>query len=239
MKLPKTICCSLWCCGLVLALVALSGPNAARAAFILEIDTDGADDGILTFNPNFSFGGDTTTASQSIPSTAYGMTGGDSIFGGNGGTLPDTYVYTYDPAVDVDNLVIPPWQHLGDNNYATGNPGGLPGIYAVYVTWPISSNVSGGDTRFSAATSSDGFVLDFDQNRGGAGTGHEWYKVGEITWSSGPITLTQQPTGGNTFVSMRAAGALFEYVAVPEPSTLVLLVLGAALAARRSLRPRA
>lgn len=213
----------------VTTLIAGLSLGVAQASFLLEIDTDGLDDGALTFNPNFSFGGDTTTASQSNPSTAFGLSGGDSIFGGNGLNQPDTYVYTYTPSVDADNLSLPAGTDLGGGLLASGLAGGAPGVYAVYATWPISSNVSGGDTLFSAATAGDAFATTFDQNGAGAGTGHQWYKMGEITWSSGTITMTQQPTGGNTFVSMRAAAVLFE--AIPEPSTLALLGLGLLAAA--------
>lgn len=214
------------CIGAATALLVLLTTQTASAALIVEVDTDGTDDGVLTYSPNFSFGGDTTTASQSIPSLAYGMTGGDSIFGGNGLNFPDTYIFTYDPSVDADNLTIPIYTALGDGNYASGKPGGAPGIYSVYATWPFTTTVSGGDTRFSGSTAGDSFVTVFDQNRGGAGTGHFWYKVGEIDWNSGDITITMQPTGGNSFVSMRAAGMLFEYEQVPEPSAMALLGVG-------------
>jgi hypothetical protein len=50
----------------------------AGAAFLLEIDTDGADDNVLTYNPAFSFGEDTTTAAASVTSPAFGTTGGGS-----------------------------------------------------------------------------------------------------------------------------------------------------------------
>lgn len=213
--------------GSAIALITLLTVHTTLAAYIIEVDTDGLDDGVLTYNPNFSFGGDTTAASQSNPSTAYGMTGGDSIFGGNGSTLPDTYIFTYDPSVDADNLAIPIYTALGDGNYASGLTGGTPGTYAVYATWPLTDNVSGGDTRFTGTTSGDSFVTDFDQNGGGAGTGHFWYKVGEITWNSGPITVTMQPTGGNTYTSMRASGIMFE--AIPEPSVIALLGISSLL----------
>ena len=214
-----------------LAVLALATFHPAQAAYLLEIDTDGLDDGVLTYHPNFSFGADTTTASQSAPSTAFGMSGGDSIFGGDGVVSPDTYQYNYNPSVDADNLAIPGGTDLGGGVLASGITGGLPGTYAVFATWPFTQNVSGGNTTFTAITGGDSFVISIDQNAGGVGSGSSWIKLGEINWSSGPIRLTQESTS-NTFVSMRAAGVLFEVV--PEPSTLGLAGLGLlALAARR------
>jgi hypothetical protein len=210
--------------GSAIILVTLLATHTALAAYIIEVDTDGADDGVLTYNSHFSFGGGTTAASQSGASTAFGMTGGDSIFGGNG--APDTYVFTYNPSVDADNLAIPVDTQLGEagySSYASGLTGGSPGIYSVYATWPWTSTVSGGLTQFSGSTSGDTFVTDFDQNGGGIGTGHYWYKVGEINWTSGAITVTMTPEDSSGYVSMRAAGMLFEYEQIPEPSVLAML----------------
>jgi len=216
-----------------LAVTTLFGIQTAQAGYLLEIDTDGLDDGVLTFNPNFSFGGDTTTASQSAASTAFGMTGGDSIFGGDGSALFDTYAFTYDPGVDGDNLLIPGGTDLGGGNLASGKTAGAPDTYAVFATWPFTSNVSGGLTTFTATTAGDNFVLALDQNAGGVGSGHDWIKLGEITWSAGPITLTQE-AGANSFVSMRSAGILFE--PIPEPTAFALGALGLlTLAARRRI----
>jgi hypothetical protein len=203
--------------------------SSAQGAFILEIDTDGADDGVVTYNANFAFGGDTTTASQSVASSAYGMTGGDSIFGGNGSAFLDTYVYTYTPGSDVDNLAIPAGTDLGNGVLATGAPGGAPGAYNVYATWPFTNNVSGGLTTYTIDTAGDSLVADIDQN----GTGNIWVPIGTINYTAGAIVVTQNPHS-NTFVSMRAAGILFEarsaVSAVPEPSTFVLLGSGGLLA---------
>ncbi len=210
---------------------ALCGLQSVQAGYLLEIDTDGADDGVLTYNPNFSFGGDTTTASQSAPSSAFGMTGGDSIFGGDGSAFVDTYVYSYDPSSQADNLAIPGGTDLGGGVLASGLSGGAPGVYAVFATWPFTQNVNGGDTTFTATTAGDSFVMSLDQNAGGAGSGNTWIKLGEINWTGGAITLSQE-AGSNTFVSMRAAGVLFEVV--PEPSVFALSSFGllALMAAR-------
>ena len=47
-------------------------------------------------NANFSFGGDTTSASTSVASQAAGLIGANSIFGGNG-SANDVYVFSYTP----------------------------------------------------------------------------------------------------------------------------------------------
>lgn len=209
----------------VLALTLVPGVRS-EGAFLIEIDTDGADDGSLTFNPNFSFGGDTTTASQSILSTAVGLTGGDSIFGGNGVNEPDTYQYSYTPGVDVDNLVLAAGTDLGAGNVATGITGGQTGVYNVYATWPFTDNVSGGLVTFTL-TGGGGtlFTTQIDQN----GQGNAWILLGSASLQSGVGYTLSQTAGSNTFVSMRAAGVLFEAVSViPEPSSLALVIVGGA-----------
>lgn len=187
-----------------LLTILLSMP--LQAAFLFEIDTDGADDGVVTYNSDFTFGGDTTTASQSVTSLAFGTSGGDSIFGGDGAAEPDTYVYTHAPDSEPDNLAIPPGTDLGGGNLATGVVGGAPGLYAVYATWPFTTNVSGGDTRYEVSTAGDAFTVDIDQNN----KGDEWVLLGQINYTSGDITVIQQPTEANSFISMRAYGLLFE-----------------------------
>lgn len=208
----------------ILALAAILAMlcGTANAAYIIEIDTDGADDGVLTFNPDFSFGGDTTTASQSSPSSAFGTSGADSIFGGDGFDFFDTYVYTHSPDSQADNLVVAAGTDLGDGNTATGVVGGGPGTYSVYATWPGTSNVSGGPTTYNVSTSGDSFSTVVDQNGGGF-FGNVWFKLGEIDYTSGAIEV-EQVAGNNTFVSMRAYGVLFE--AVPEPGSLLTLLCG-------------
>lgn len=211
-------------------LSMLLAATSAPAAFLIEPDIDGLDDTVLTFSPNFSFGGDTSTASQSIAATSFGLTGGDSLFGGDGSAFLDTYVYTYDPSSEADNLVLPAGTQLGDGDVGLGNVGGGPGTYRVYATWPFTENVSGGLTTYDVTTSGDSFSTPLDQN----GRGHVWVLLGEIDYTSGPITVSQQ-AGENTFVSMRSAGVMFELI--PEPTSLALFGLGTlslALTRRRS-----
>ncbi len=216
---------------LLAVCMAVGVLHSAYAGYIIEIDTDGADDGVLTYNTDFAFSGDTTTASQSANAPVFGNTGGDSIFGGDGTLEPDTYTYTYAPDSQADNLVIPAGQDLGEGNVGTGLVGGAPGLYRVYAAWPFTSNVSGGDTRYEVTTAGDSFIVDIDQNGGGDGRGDEWVLLGDITYTGGDITVSQMPSVQNSFVSMRAYGVLFE--AVPEPTTAMLLGAAMLLVRRR------
>lgn len=210
--------------------------STASAAFLLEVDTDGLDDGILTFNSGFALGANTIAVSQSIAASTFGLTGGDSVFGGNtpddpndpldGG--PDTYLYTHSPDSQADNLATTPHTDLGEGNTASGRTGGGTGSYDVYATWPFTGNVSGGLTTYSVSTAGDAFNAVINQNDandlfGAAGRGHVWVLLGSINYTSGSIDITQTPTA-NTFVSMRSSGVLFERT-VPEPTSLVLAAM--------------
>lgn len=197
----------------LLAAVGI-GVSTLHGAYLIEIDTDGVNDANITDNPDFSFGAGTAPASLSVPSSATGMTGGNSILGGNGS--PDTYVYTYIPDAQTDNLFLALGTPLGNGDTATGATGatgGGPGRYAVYATWPATSNVDGGLTHYQTVTNGDGDLVSIDQNGpDGTGLGNVWVKVGEVDYISGPITVTQTPENSNTYVSMRAAGLLFELI---------------------------
>ncbi len=221
------------------------GAGVAQAAFLIEIDTDGLDDGVLTLNPLFGFGGDTTSASQSSPSSAVGMNGGDSVFAGNGSAENDTYTATYSPDSMADNLALAPGTDLGNGNFASGLVGGGPGTYAVYATWPFTDNVSGGPPTFNVTTAGDSSSMLVDQNGfvpavpapgvvpGSPGLGNVWVLVGEVQYTSGSIDL-EQVAFSNSFVSMRAAGYLFEKV--PEPTAALLGLSGVALTLVRRRR---
>ena len=200
-----------------------------HAGFVVEIDIDGADDGVITYNPRFSFGGDTTAASQSVTSTAVGLTGGDSIFGGNG-TSVDTYLYTYTPGADADNFGVPAGTALNDNgDTSTGDIGGVSGDYDVFAVWPATTSVSGGATTFTLSDgSTDLFSVAIDQNTTG---GDEWVYLGTASLTTGTAYTLTQESGAATFVSMRAAGALFQ--PIPEPASLGLFGLGGLALLRR------
>jgi hypothetical protein len=204
---------------------------SANAAFVIEIDIDGINDGAFILNPNFSFGGDTTTAATSIPSPAFGLVGGNSIFGGDGVVEPDTYLYSYAPdAGDADNLVAPAGTALNTTgDVATGMVGGAPGLYAVYAAWPQTTGVSGGLSTFDLYDKDNTLIATtaIDQN----GLNGLWVKLFEVNLLFDPDDaidepfLLRQQAGANTFVSQRGAGVLFELVReIPEPSSSLLMI---------------
>lgn len=228
--------------GLLVLVFTILGGAPAQGAFLVEIDTDGKDDGAITFNTNFAFGGDTTTAAIGGTVPAVGLTGGDSIFGGDGVNEVDTYRYFYSPESDGDNLPLAGGTPLNnDGHAATGNPAGGSGLYNIYATWSRTNNVSGGDTRYTLFDQLDQqlFSVLIDQNtrqdNEGDGAGDEWIFLAQAELdAAGRYRLIQQ-SQSNTFVSMRSAGVLFD--AVPEPTSAALVGLGGlALLLRRRAR---
>lgn len=215
--------------------------TTTQAAFIINIDADGVDDGPVAYDAHFKFGGDTTTASSSVATTAVYAGAGDSIFGGDGTALPDTYIFTYTPSVEGDNTVIPAGTNLGEGNFASGLAAGGNGLYNVYAAWPNTANVSGGDTKYTLQTlGSPDVVTTLDQNNrvqfnDPTGATHDpWVYLGAVHYKVGAIVVSQEPTSANSFVSMRAASVMFEK-AIPEPATagLVAMALSAIGIVRR------
>ena len=211
---------------LVALSIGLLFAATSQASFLVQVDVDGADDGPITFHPNFSFGNGGTTASTSSHSSAVGLAEGDSIFGGDG-TPSDQYVITYTPGTDGDNLALAAGTALNDDgDLASGVTAGGSGDYDIYVTWPFTSNTSGGGSLFVLTDDMANtlFSVPFDQNGGDAGTGNEWIKIGSANLDASTTYTLTQTTQDSSFVSQRLEGVLFE-AAIPEPSSLALAVL--------------
>ncbi len=219
------------------------GLSPAHAAFVV-----GAHSSEKANATNFSFGGDTTSASPSTPSTAVGLTGTNSIFGGDG-SANDIYVFSYTLGTDADNTVFATGTVLGDSSaadvdgagptaptyanvpqLASGLAGGGSGLYKVYFTTPASTGVS--STSLFEITGDLGTVAlnPVNLNSGGTGSGNgannAWLHIATVPLTAGNtygITMTSSAT---TFVSQRAHAVMWEFIGIPEPSTFVLAGMG-------------
>jgi hypothetical protein len=237
-RLPRFITTGTACA--LMAYISLLA-STAQAAFIIEAHSSGKANAT-----NFSFGGDTTTASASAASAARGLTGTSSIFGGNGTLQPDTYVFSYTPGTDVDNTVFVPGTILGSTtgfpgqgNVSTGLPGGAAGQYNVYFTAPASTNVDASGSDF--LITQNGAPLDIQNvvlNNGGTGpdtdpgaafvggANNAWFLLGTVNLLPGNTYRVTQAANTNSFVSQRAHAVMFEVVPEPTTATYLASVIG-------------
>lgn len=218
----------------------LLAANAAQAAFIVQVDTDGVTNNPAagTFHPNLSFGNGGTTASFTTTSgtAAPGIQPGNTIFGGNAPNQ-DQYIFSYTPGTDADNFTFEEGAALGNGNTATGVTGGGSGLYNVYAAWPNTNNISdNGAVPTQYVASSDtvaataGYNQDEDTNGDLVGGG--WVYIGQVQLTAGNTYTVTQTAPNTSFVSMRASGVMWEAV-VPEPTSLSLLALGVGALVRR------
>jgi hypothetical protein len=214
----------------------------AEAAFI--IGAHSSEKGFANFT--------STGGSASVPSAAVGLTGTNSLYGGNAvDPALDTYTYSYTPGTDVDNTVFVAGATLGSTtafpgqgNTATGLVGGGSGLYNVYFTTPSTTGISGGGTDFTLTQEGAPVqVNDLNLNDGGTGpdtdpgsafvggANNAWYLLGTVELLAGNTYTVTQVAGANTFVSTRAHAVMYE--AIPEPASLSLLAMGAMSLMRR------
>lgn len=216
------------CLALSTALL-MSAPS--DAAFIVETTAGGK--ALANF----------TSTGASVSATTHGLAPGltpgiGSVYGGNAVDAPDVYTYSYAPGADADNTAFTAGEDLGNGNSATGEAGGASGLYNVYATWPVSDNISTLPTTYSISGDSLSAELVVNQNQAATGLGDGWVLIGQVDLSAGNnYVLTQSSGVPPSFVSMRSAGALFEYAGavIPEPASIMLIGLaGMALACART-----
>ncbi len=230
--------------GSAIALITLLTVHTTLAAFIAAVDLD-PDDGPQSLHPNFSFGGDTTAASDSTPSAAVGLGLHQSIFGGNGVAFPDTYIMSYTPGTDADNYSPTVGSLLGSTTgfgteLASGIAGGGSGLYNVYITVPEASNVNVAGSKITVTGDGAPVVLDpMNLNNGGTGVDldpgaafvggaiNAWYKIGTVDLTAGSTYTLTMEANADSYVSQRLAGVMWE--AIPEPTVLAMVGIGSAL----------
>jgi uncharacterized protein (TIGR03382 family) len=232
--------------------VCLFATSATHAAFIIE-----ASDATVRLGAgNFAYtGAGGTTASYgdvsagALPATTDAVPTFFTLrhaFGGNG--TSDEFTFTYTPASNPDNVSFAAgtlFNSLGafgaPDLLSTGLSGGTAGIYNVYRIHPNTTNVSGGTTTYQVLVGGAVQLIEqinqnFDPGLASLGKNiGRWELIGSVSVPNATDTVMVKMTPTtSSFVSMRASGMMFEYVApIPEPGSAAFLALAAASLLRR------
>lgn len=234
---PQLIC-------LLCVLIAAVFILPVRAAFMVETHSSGRG------YTNFVGTGPSYTTTQS---TAPGLDATHSAFGGTAvAPQMDTYTFSYTPGVDADNWDVPQYKYFGNGLYTTNLPGGQTGYYNVYITWPASTNVSALCDIIITSAGGPITLLNINMNTGGTsalaeslvpdplpgtvflGGNNAWLKIAsDVLLTAGTTYTVTQITHENTYVSMRSSAVMWEFSAIPEPATIMLLGWGMMALRRR------
>lgn len=213
---------------IVLTVIVMAG--SVYGAFIVEAHSSGL--------ANENFASPYSEPRASIPSGALGLTATNSIFGGNElvPDKPDTYIYSYTPGVNVDNVFIASGTDLGNGDLASGLTGGESGLYNVYITWPGSSGTNPAGSLIEITNDGDTVVLNpVGQNLGQTGDpggSDAWLLIAEgISLTEGVTYKVTQVANVDSWVSQRSHGVMWEEV--PEPGTMLLFGAGTLLLRRK------
>ena len=256
-------------------LVAAGCAATAHAAFIVEAHSSGK------ANANFAIipgAGNATTATASTLSIALGLSATNSIFGSNNtvAATVDKYRFSYTPGTNADNTIYALGAALGNTSaadgdglgplvpvyanvpqLATGQTGGVSGLYKVYFTVPASTNVNVAGSRMEITSdlptvalnpvnlNSGGTGLNTNTNPAGAylgGANNRWLHVATVHLTAGNTYSFTLTSNADSQVSQRAHGVMWELqtadVIIPEPSSFALAafaLVGMVAAARRKM----
>ena len=183
---------------------------------------------------NYTGSASTSTAQ----STAVGLTGTRSVFGG---TPTHVYEFRYTPRTDADNWSPSVGTALGNGLFATGAVGGGSGKYNVYVTWPNSTNIDNAGTTISvehddgAGGITQTIITDVNQNNVAPHNANfpgvnKWWRVAtDVPLTAGSTYKVVSTPNSFTFVSQRFSGVFWEFVPAsqdPCVNTLPVTVNG-------------